>query len=142
MDLGRQMDGGFLPPIPPAATLPDVIAVVNDVITRLNNSQKVQVFADVASKRYVQGYVKGRWPGGDFGIAISKPGENVLDVEFEDLLFAWDFTTNNQYFNGGVSRYVDPATGKDYAQIGILPDSSGGVVVAKPGESVDDAYAS
>jgi len=138
---GLPMQGGTLQNIPPNAGREEQINALNDVINRLNNMLKAQTFSDGTSKRYVQGYAKGRWPGGDFGVAISKPGEDVTQVEFANLLFAWDFSTNKQYFNGGTQIFYDPETGKDVGQVGILPNGKGGNAWAKENESVDDAFA-
>lgn len=139
-DLGIPLAGGYLNEIPPNATVQIQIATLNDVVRRLNDLLKVQSFNDGTSKRYVNGYAAGRWPGGDFGLAISQPGQDVLSVDFEDLLFAWDYTTNKQYFHGGTQIFYDPSTGKDVGQQGILPDNTGGSAWAKTGESVNNAY--
>lgn len=146
--LGQTLDGGTLNTLAPNASQEDVVASLNDIIRRLNTMLKLQVFSDGESKRYIQGYFAGRWPGGDFGIAISKEGDDVYTTDFDNLLFAWDFSTNNQYFNGGqqqfvggTSIYVDPSTLKDFFWAGILPDSTGGFIAAKEGLSVkDDVY--
>lgn len=122
--LGMQLQGGELQRVPPTATKETQMAVLNDVIDRLNGMLKAQIFSDDTNKRYVQGYAAGRWPGGDFGIAISAEGENVLDVPFEDLIFAWDFSTNQQYIRGGVQTYYDKDTGKTALQIGEMEDKN------------------
>lgn len=146
--LGMAMQGGTLQKLSPDASKEQQTAVLNEIIDRLNDMLKAQVFSDGTSKRYLQGYSPGRWPGGDFGIAISKPGDDVHDVEFDNLLFAWDFSTNNQYFNGGkqtfvggTSVYVDPRTLIDFFWAGILPDGKGGFIASKEGLSVEnDVY--
>jgi hypothetical protein len=138
--LGMQMQGGELQRISPTATKEEQTATLNEIIDYLNNLLKSQVFADGVSKRYVQGYAPGRWPGGDFGIAISEEGDDVLDAEFDALIFAWDFTTNKQYIRGGTQYWYDPTTGKNHTQIGTLPNGKGGVSVAREGDEVEDAY--
>lgn len=140
MEAGLSLDGGMLRRVPSTASKEEQAIALNDVIDRLNNLLKSQIFSDGSTKRYIQGFQKSGWPGGDFGMKISLPGIDVTTATADQLLFSWDYTTNNQYFYGGTARYFDPDSREDYAQIGILPDSSGGVVVAKPGESVDDAY--
>ena len=108
-DIGLKLDGGFLPNVPPNATSGAQNAALNSVIDRLNNLLKTQTFSDGTTKRYIQGYVKGRFPAGDFGVAISPAGLDVTTCDFNSLLFAWDYTTNIQYFKGGSSRYIDTA---------------------------------
>jgi hypothetical protein len=139
-DLGIPLSGGYLNEIPPNASREEQVSTLNDVIRRLNESLKVQSFNDGTNKRYINGYSPGRWPGGDFGLAISKPNEDVSSVEFDDLLFAWDYTTNKQYYHGGTQIFYDPSTGKDIGQQGILPDNTGGSTWAKPGNGVNEAY--
>ncbi len=138
--LGQPMQGGFLRPLPPTASKDDQTSVLNDIISRLNDLLQAQIIADDTTKRYIQGYSPGRWPDGDFGIAISAESQDVLTAEFENLIFAWDFTTNKQYIRGGTQYYYDPRTGVNHTQIGTLPDGTGGVAVAAEGEEVADAY--
>ena len=123
-DLGMPLDGGFLPTLSSGASREEQTVALNDVITRLNNLLKAQVFSDSSSKRYVQGYSPGRWPGGDFGIAISAEGDDVLTVDFEDLIFAWDFSTNQQYVRGGSQTFYDATTGKTALSIGKAEDNN------------------
>lgn len=138
--LGMQMQGGELQRLAPTATKEEQSARLNEIIDYLNNLLKSQVFADGGSKRYVQGYAPGRWPGGDFGIAISAEGDDVLDAAFDQLIFAWDFTTNKQYIRGGTQMYYDKATNKNVGQIGTLPNDKNGEAWAKDGEDVNDAF--
>lgn len=107
------------------------VAVLNQVIDFINQAQKVQVLQDDTSQRFIQGYYPGRWPGGDFGIAIAKSGDDVTSVDFEELAFAHDFSTNTQYWN---------FNGVNYMQVGTLPDSTGGWAVAKPGANVSAGF--
>lgn len=99
--LGQRLDGGTLNTLSPNSSKEEMVAALNDIIIRLNTMLKVQTFSDSESRRYIQGHVAGRWPGGDFGVAISKKGDDVYTTEFNNLLFAWDFSTNKQYYNGG-----------------------------------------
>lgn len=122
--LGLQMQGGELQRLSPTATKEEQSAVLNDIIDKLNSLLKAQVFSDNSSKRYIQGYAAGRWPGGDFGIAISAEGADVTSVPFEDLIFAWDFSTNRQYIRGGVQTYYDKDTGKTALQVGEMDDKN------------------
>ena len=99
--LGQRLDGGTLNTLSPNSSKEEMTAALNDIIIRLNTMLKLQTFSDGESRRYIQGHVVGRWPGGDFGVAISKKGDDVYTTEFNNLLFAWDFSTNKQYYNGG-----------------------------------------
>lgn len=138
--LGMQMKGGELQRISPNATKDEQTAVLNSIVDRLNDMLKAQVFSDSASKRYIQGYAPDRWPGGDFGIAISAEGDDVTSVEFGDLIFAWDFTTNKQYIRGGTQLYYDTDSGKNVGQIGTLPNGRNGEAWARDGQDVNDAF--
>jgi len=140
MGPGLQLQGRTLQRIPPAASVPEITAVLNDVIDRLNDQLKTQVYSDSTSKRFIQGFAPGRWPGGDFGIAISAEGQDVLTVDFDQLIFAWDFSTNQQYIRGGRQTFYDPTTGLDIGQQGILPNGEGGSAWSKEGESVNGAF--
>jgi len=131
--VGLSLDGGTFQKIPPNATPEEQIVVLNDVIERLNGLLQSQTLADGANKRFILGYSIGRWPGGDFGIAISRPGTDVISSEFNDLLFAWDFSTGTQY-------WWNPETGIQYRQDGKLPDSDYGFFVASEGNSVEEAF--
>jgi len=159
--LGLTMQGGTLRPLPPSASNEEQSAVLNDIINRLNAQLQSQVFTDGTTKRFVQGYAAGRWPNGDFGLAISAPGEDVLTAEFDALIFAWDFSSNKQYIRGGVQTYYDADTGNIALQTGRMDDSNmafkafdtsgvpiglfgqspkdrhGGDWVVRPGENVD-----
>lgn len=139
-ELGMLMQGGFLRPLPPTATKEEQTAVINSIIELLNDQLKSQVFSDENSKRFVQGYAPGRWPGGDFGIAISAEGDDVLEVDFEQLIFAWDFSTNKQYFRDGTQLYYASDTGDNVGQVGVLPNGVQGSVWAKDGEDVEEAF--
>lgn len=152
-DLGMTLDGGYLPLVPPNASPEAQIIALNKVIERINLLMRQQVFMDDSNRRFVQGYVQGRWPGGDFGIAISEPGQDVFDAAFEDLLFAWDFTTNSQYSKGGEQTHYDDegniifqldtktwkwfeSDGRNYINLGLRSSGSYGFEMAKPGETL------
>lgn len=135
MDLGHQMEGGTLPTLPAGASLDEQATVLNNIITRLNDMLKAQVYSDTASKRFVQGYMPGRWPGGDFGIAISAEGEDVVSADFDDLIFAWHFTTNKQYIRDGAQVYYNDGVPREYA--GNAPsDGRYGRWISEPGKDV------
>ena len=122
--LGMQMQGDTLRRLSAGASSDEQTAILNDIIDRLNEVLKVQVYSDDTSKRYIQGYAKDRWPDGDFGIAISKEGDDVLKADFNDLIFAWDFTTNKQYIRGGQQTYYDKDSGKEALKIGEMADKN------------------
>lgn len=140
--LGLQMQGGELQRLTPNSSRDDQITTLNNIIDHLNNTLKVQIYSDTNSKRYIQGYAANRWPGGDFGIAISAEGDDVLSVEFDQLIFAWDFSTNRQYFRDGTQLYYEASSGKNVGQVGKLPNNKSGSAWAKDGEDVEDAFGS
>ena len=131
--LGLSLDGGTLRRIPPNATVEEQINALNEVIEKLNALLKTQIFADNTSKRYLSGYYQGRWPGGDFGIAISREGEDATTVDFDQLLYAHDFTTGTEYF-------WDPIGDRQWGQQGKLPDGTYGFAIANEGDSIEDGF--
>lgn len=139
-NLGQQLDGGWLQNIPPNATPQAQNAALNDVINRLNTLLKTQVFADASNRRYISGFQQGGWPGGDFGMKISKPGIDVMTATTDQLLFSWDFTTGHTYHYGGTDFWYDPSTLKNYMQEGVMPDGTGGWAVADVGHDVSEGF--
>lgn len=133
-ELGMQFDGGSLQKLTPNASKEQQTAVINDILDRLNNLLQTTVQSDGTTKRYLQGYQKDGWPGGDFGMKISLPGVDVTDATDEQLLFSWDYTTNTQIF------YDPKIPGRDVGMQGILPNEKSGSSWAKDGESVSDAF--
>ncbi len=131
--LGLSLDGGTLRRIPPNATSEEQINALNEVIEKLNALLKTQIFADDSSKRYISGFYSGRWPGGNFGVAVSREGDDVTTVAFDQLLYAMDYSTGTEY------RW-NPDTGDQYKQEGQLPDSSWGSVYANDGDDINDAF--
>lgn len=109
-------------------------------------------------------------PNKFFGIKVSKPNVNVNQANDNQLIFKNDFTTqtfytdtgtlsfgtvsNNQLgmqltdtngfiafvMNGSTWSWYDANTGKNIMQIGLLPDGSYGMVIAKTGYNVSDAF--
>lgn len=132
--LGLNMQGGTLQNLPSAASRDEQINALNDVINRLNAMLKTTVQSDGTSKRYLNGFQAGGWPGGDFGMKISIAGVDVTNATDSQLLFSWDYTTNTQIF-------YDPTSHKDIGQQGILPNGVGGSAWSKEGEAVSDAFA-
>lgn len=152
--LGLQMQGGFLQPLPPTADIGQVILVMNDIVSRLNDQLKSQVYTDGATKRMLIGYQENGWgTGKHFGIKVSMEGVDVTNATDTQLLFRmaldnWQWRSSDGKLvkefdiEKGVEKYYDKA-GIDYMQAGILPDNTGGTVVAKPGKSVQtDVYGS
>lgn len=112
-ELGMQMTGGTLNPLPPNASSEDQINAINDMIRRLNAQLQSQTFSDGTSKRFLNGYFAGGWPGGDFGMRISAPGNDVTDPDAE-LIFSWDYTTNQQIiYNNGIPRLLRGSAPED-----------------------------
>lgn len=133
-ELGKVFQGGTLQPLPPNATKEQQTAVINDILVRINSLLQTQVTSDGTDKRYLNGYQKGGWPGGDFGMKISLPGVDVTTASASELLFSWDYTTNTQVF------YDPDDPGRDVGQQGILPNGKSGNAWAKDGESVSGAF--
>jgi len=125
--LGMGLGGGTLNEIPPNASREEQIASLNDVIKRLNAQLKTQTFTDGTNKRYVNGYLAGGWPGGDFGLKISAPGYDVTDPNAV-LLYYWDYTTNTQViYNNGIPTILQ----------GNAPTDGHAVIAqVKPGRNV------
>lgn len=132
VDLGQALSGGMLQSLPPNATKEQQTAVLNDIINRLNNQLKSQVFSDGTSKRMIIGFQKDGWGvGKDFGIKISIEGVDVTTATDSQLLFKMDLQT---------WYYYDPTTHKNFMQFGVLPDASGGIAVAKAGVNVSELF--
>lgn len=114
-ELGSILAGGNLVPLPPNASQEDQINALNGIIRRLNAELKSQTFSDGQSKRFLNGYFAGGWPGGDFGMKISAAGYDVTDPNAV-LIFSWDYTTNQQIvYNNGIPRLLRgsaPADGR------------------------------
>lgn len=131
-NLGMSLDGGSLNEIPPNASREVQIATLNDIVRRLNNLLKTQTFSDGTSKRFLQGFQSGGWPGGDFGMKISEPGVDVMTATDDQLLFSWDFTTNTQIlYQDGVPRILEgtaPSDGRTGLWISDLGVDVTGVV--------------
>jgi UDP-3-O-acyl-N-acetylglucosamine deacetylase len=93
-----------------------------------------------------------------FGIKVSQPGINVNNAGPTQLIYSSDYSTDTWYNNGQVvmtigqlssgvyGTQIDNGTisisndGVEQIRIGLLPDGSYGMVITKPGISVDQAY--
>ena len=103
-----------------------------------------------------------------FGQKVSKPGKNVYNASDNDLIYKNDYSTQTFYnSNGSLSfglntdgtygmqtldpngnilfemsgetwYWYDPSTGKNNMQVGLLPDGTYGMAVAKYGYNVSD----
>ena len=102
--LGQSLSGGTLNPVPPNASREQQITAINDIINRLNAILKTQTYSDGQTKRFVMGYQKSGWPGGDFGMKISLPGVDIDEAGEKGLLFSWDFTTGQQSFRNDAGK--------------------------------------
>lgn len=132
MDNGLGLQGGMLQRLPLGATSDVMVSVLNDIVDRLNAQIKTQIFSDGANKRMLIGYQKDGWGvGKDFGIKVSMPNVDVNSATASQLLFKMDLET---WF------YYDPDTQKNFMQIGILPDGSGGWAVADIGHDVSEGF--
>lgn len=130
MDLGMSMQGGMLQRIPPNASNQQQMAILNDVIDRLNNLLKSQIFSDGTTKRMIIGYQKDGWGvGKDFGIKVSIPGVDVTSATDSQLLMKYDLATWFYYQDG-----------LNIGQVGLLPNGINGEAWAKSGQSVNGAF--
>ena len=103
-----------------------------------------------------------------FGQKVSKAGKNVYNASDNDLIYKNDYSTQTFYnSNGSLSfglntdgtygmqtldpngnilfemsgetwYWYDPSTGKNNMQVGLLPDGTYGMAVAKYGYNVSD----
>lgn len=127
--LGMQFNGGTLETVAPNASREEQVRVINDIIARLNDLLKTQTFTDGKNKRYINGYLAGGWPGGDFGVKLTAPGYDVTDPNAV-LLYSWDYTTNQQ---------ITYTNGVPVVLVGNSPlDNEGGVWAVAPGYNVID----
>lgn len=152
--LGMQMQGGFLQPLPPNPSNDQIAVVMNDIINRMNDQLRTQVFTDGTTKRMLIGYQKDGWgTGKDFGIKVSLEGVDVTTAEDDELLFRmaldnWQWRSSDGKLvrefdiENGFEAWYDKS-GIDYQRTGTLPDDTGGTITAKPGYSVkNDVYGS
>lgn len=129
-ELGLLLQGNTLQRLPPNASKEQQTAVINDILDRLNNMLKTQVFSDGANKRLLLGYQKDGWGvGKDFGIKVSIEGVDVNDATDEQLLLSFDMETWI-YYEDGI----------DVGQVGKLPNGRNGEAWSKDGESVSGAF--
>ena len=148
-ELGMILDGGTLQRLPPNATKDQQTAVINDILDRLNNLIKTQVFSDGTSKRLLIGYQKGGFENGssDFGIKMSREGVDVNGATEEELLFSmsidnWTWRNNDgdvvkQFANQtGTDPYYDKNE-RNYVNIGLRTNpATYGFEMAKPSEDL------
>jgi hypothetical protein len=124
--------GGALPPVPSGAPVEQQIAAINRIVDRLNQMLTQQTFSDGVNRRMLIGYQKDGWGDGlDFGIKISIPGVDVMEAADDELLFKMDISTWYWY---------DASTNTNPIQLGLLPDGTYNLVVAKTGRNVADQF--
>jgi hypothetical protein len=126
--LGQLMKGGVLRPIPPTARQDEVIAVLNEIVTRLNNGLHTQVLSDNTTRRFLFGFQEDGWgEGKSFGMKISMEGVDVTTATDDQLLFSMDMDR---------WRWFDPDNDRNFFLVGLKPDGTQGAQLAKPGESL------
>lgn len=131
-DAGMPLAGGYLNRLSPNATKEEQTKALNDIIDRLNDQLKSQVFSDASNKRMIIGYQKDGWGvGKDFGIKISIPGVDVNQATDAQILFKMDLST---WF------YYTEQDHKNFMQIGKLPDGTYGWAVADVGHDVSEGF--
>lgn len=147
---GQSLQGGSLPRLDPNSTNEEQVAVINDIVDRLNASLKTQVFSDSTNKRMLIGFQKDGWgAGNDFGIKVSLPGVDVTLATDTQLLFrmatdnwAWRNSSGQLIrtfdISGGAETWIDALSQVPTIRIGSAPtfDKRAGTWVAKPGQSV------
>lgn len=127
--LGNPMAGDYLQEVSPNASNQVQIAVLNDVIRRLNKQLQTQTLSDGNNKRMLLGYQKDGWGSGkDFGIKISQPGIDVTSATDAQLIFKMDMAT---------WRWYD-TSGRNYVNIGNRSIGTYGFEMAKPGIALND----
>lgn len=105
-DLGAPLNGGFLNEVPPNATREVQISTLNDIIRRLNELLKTQIFSDGSNRRMLFGFQKNGWgEGKDFGIKISEEGVDITTATDDQLIFKMDMDTW-LWSNGSVSTAI------------------------------------
>lgn len=147
-DIGQGLQGGWLRNVPPNAPPEVQNAALNDVIDRLNELLKTQIYSDGSSKRLIIGFQKDGWGSGvDFGIKMSKEGVDVTTASDSELLFSmsidnWTWRNDDgqvvkQFLNeSGTDTYYDDS-GRNYVNIGLRSDpSTYGFEMAKPNEDL------
>jgi len=148
---GLSLDGGTLQLLPGGATLEQLTAALNDVITRLNSQLQTQVYSDTQNQRMLIGYQQNGWGvGKNFGIKISIEGKDVRTATDDELLFsmsvdAWTWRNSSgqitKQFQAqtGTDSYYDSAT-RNYVNIGLRPSTNtDGFEMAKPGSDLGNA---
>lgn len=150
--LGMPLSGGFLQRLSPNASKEEQTGVLNDIIDRLNDQLKTQVFSDSTDKRMLIGYQKNGWGAGqDFGIKVSIPGKDVTSATDSELLFkmatdtwTWRDSTGNliKKFDiaNGVTFEYNPSNAKNFMQTGKLPDGTYGWAVADVGHDISEGF--
>lgn len=148
--IGQPLSGGSLPRLEPTASKEEQTVVINDIVDKLNEMLKTQIFADGSAKRMLIGYQKDGWGlGSDFGIKVSLPGIDVTSATDAQLLFRMA-TDNWQWRNSvgqlvrtfdianGAETWTDPISLLPTIRTGSAPtaDKRAGVWVAKPGQNV------
>lgn len=129
MGPGLQLNGGTLQRVPPAASIPEITTVLNDIVDRLNGQLKSQIYSDGTNKRMLLGYQLNGWgPGKNFGIKISVEGVDVTVATDSQLLLKMDMETWN---------FQDP-TGRSYTKIGLRSTGTHGFQMAKPTVDLND----
>lgn len=92
-NLGLPLQGGMLQRVPPNAPRDIQIAVLNDIVDRLNAQQKTVTLSDTTTRRWMNGYQSGGFGDSDFGTKISRPGVDVVSATDEELVFLDDQQT-------------------------------------------------
>lgn len=128
-ELGVSLDGGTLRRVSPNASQEEQIAMMNEVIERLNLLLQTQVLANGTTKQFLFGYQKDGWgTGNDFGMKMSIDGVDVTTATDDELIFSMDLKT---------WRWFDPES-RNFVNIGLRSSGTYGFEMAKPGDDLDD----
>lgn len=127
--LGLSLQGNELQLLDANSTKDEQIARLNDIIRRLNELLKTQVFSDGNNKRMLFGFQKDGWgEGKDFGMKISIEGVDVTSATEDQLLFNMD-----------MDRWMWLNNGIPFSLMGQAPDESrSGFWIADDGIDVRD----
>lgn len=108
-----------LPTLPPGASAEQQLQVMNDIIFRINEINRIlkaltrtQVLTDqTGTERMLFGYQEDGWGAGkSFGIKVSIEGVNVTEATDSELLFSMDLETWLWFDDNGTAHTL---IGKD-----------------------------
>lgn len=103
----------------------DLIATINEIITRLDDENITKVYRDSNGD---DRYIEGQLPDG-LGVKVSKEGVKVGSADDNQLIYKDDFSTRTWYDDNN-----------DRILLGKLPDGTYGMVISKEGKNATDLF--